>query len=83
MKKYPEYKYPPRQGDLPKEELIERARTYQAEMQCDIHFKYTCEACGERCTLEEPNTLYEKGECQCGHIMPITHGGFMLVKKLR
>lgn len=67
--------------DLPREELLASAedamRRYPG---ATLHFKFTCPHCGERCTLQEPNTLYESGECfRCGKTEPITHGGFMLM----
>ncbi len=49
-----------------------------------VHFKFTCAACGTRCTLEEPNMLREAGECfACGATTTIREGGYMLVQKLR
>jgi len=75
-------KIPPREGDLPVAELIRRAA---AEILLDkkhgidtsVHFKFTCENCGERCTLEEPNAIYEEGEChKCGHKTKIVVGGY-------
>lgn len=76
--------HPPREGDLPREELIA-----EAERVCqqgwnglkvkDVLFKYTCQWCGERCTMQEPNKLYENGECfACGKSTPIKFGGFLL-----
>lgn len=48
-----------------------------------VLFKYSCEKCGERCTLDQPNMLYENGEChKCGHIQSIDKAGFTLVSKL-
>ncbi len=45
-----------------------------------VHFKFTCDRCGARCVLAEPNTFRERGECpSCGHVQPISAGGFMLV----
>jgi PHP family Zn ribbon phosphoesterase len=71
-------------SDLPRKELIRRAESLMwkaAEQgaEIEIYFKFTCEACGERCTLNDVNTLYEKGECaKCGHITTIEKGGFMV-----
>lgn len=69
--------------DLPRAELLQRAKRvmedYPPESKPEIHFKFTCEKCGERCALEEPNILYEHGECfNCGHSTKIDKGGFML-----
>jgi hypothetical protein len=45
----------------------------------EIHFQFTCPACGARCTLEEANILYERGECYaCGTDAPIEQAGFLL-----
>lgn len=45
-----------------------------------VYFKFTCEACGERCTFNEPNSLYEQGECcECGHMTTVTKAGFSLL----
>jgi predicted RNA-binding Zn-ribbon protein involved in translation (DUF1610 family) len=44
-----------------------------------VFFKFTCPACGTRCTFNDPNTLYERGECaDCGHDAPVTHAGYAL-----
>jgi hypothetical protein len=80
MKTYP--------NDLPRGELLARAQaaiTQFAKEGCAAHvnFKFTCEKCGQRCALTEPNTLYENGECfACGHETPITHGGFSMTVNL-
>lgn len=71
---------PPR--DLPRDELLRCAEEAVERYGpiAFVHFKYTCEQCGERCTLEEPNMLRENGECfRCGHSQPIREGGFLLV----
>jgi hypothetical protein len=45
-----------------------------------VHFKFTCPACGERCVLEEADTLYERGTCfKCGADSPIEKAGFLLI----
>ena len=49
----------------------------------DIFFKFTCVHCGERCMLQEPNMLYEKGECHaCGKETEIKVGGYTLALHL-
>lgn len=78
-------KYPPREGDLPREELCRRAQMALDEWGegTQILFKFTCEHCGERCTFQEPNQLYENGECfACGQSTPIKFGGFAIRKTL-
>lgn len=71
--------------DLPRKELADLAeRTIHEHMakglRAEVHFKYTCANCGARCILAQPNTLYERGECNvCGHETVIEKGGFMLM----
>lgn len=70
--------------DLPRGELQELAwqalRKYPG---AEIHFKFTCEHCGERCTLEDANSLYEFGICaKCGKETKIEKGGFDLLMRL-
>lgn len=71
--------------DLPREELMQLAHETLVQYPgAEIHFKFTCGHCGTRCTLQEPNTLYESGECfECGKLTPITHGGFMVAMQFR
>lgn len=69
--------------DLPREELMQKAQEvlnkYKGPGHAQVFFKYTCEQCGERCILSEPNKLYESGECcECHHITRIDKGGMML-----
>lgn len=76
-------KHKPREGDLPRDELIRRAEEAVAPNGQwpggDVYFKFSCEHCGERCTLQEPNKLYENGECfVCGKSTPINYGGFTI-----
>lgn len=75
--------FPPREGDLPREELLKAAQeqtgTHGQWPGADILFKFTCSHCGERCTLQEPNQLFENGECfACGKSTKIEFGGFMV-----
>lgn len=47
-----------------------------------VHFKYTCEKCGTRNVFQEPNVIYERGECvECGHETVIVEGGYTLFLK--
>jgi len=67
--------------DLPRKTLIRRADEVLVLLGdiAEVHFKFTCEKCGKRNTLSEPDTLNESGECsRCGHVSKITKGGFML-----
>lgn len=75
--------HPPRQGDLPRQELAKLAdktiKEHGGPSRCSVRFKFTCKWCGARCTLVEENTLYEKGGCaDCGKETEILFGGFSL-----
>ena len=67
--------------NLPRAELFARAQQALKEMPpgTEVYFRYTCAKCGSRRTLSDPNTLHENGECECGHVQPITEGGFSLL----
>lgn len=68
--------------DIPRDEAMRKAEIH-ARNGWAVHFKFTCEQCGERCVLEEANQLYEYGECcQCGHKTKLDMVGFMLVRPL-
>jgi formylmethanofuran dehydrogenase subunit E len=73
--------------DLPRKELLaaaEEAMQKFIDQEPEIHFKFTCEECGERCMLSQKNMLYEKGEChKCGHETEIKKGGFALMLNLK
>lgn len=73
-------KHPPRKGDLPREELMKTAMDVIAGGEgIQVFFKFTCEHCGERCLFNEPNMLYEYGECHaCGRSTIVEYGGFMV-----
>jgi predicted RNA-binding Zn-ribbon protein involved in translation (DUF1610 family) len=71
-----------RPKDLPRDELMVSAEAaiLSAPLGSYVHFKFTCENCGERCVLAEANTLWQKGECfACGYETPIAAGGYMLI----
>lgn len=72
--------HPPRKGDLPRAELEKLAqKALEDHKGAEVHFKFTCQYCGERCTLDEPNRLYENGICfACEKETPIHFGGFSL-----
>lgn len=77
-------KFPPRDGDLPREELVKAAdKAIGPRGQwpgATVLFKFTCEHCGERCTLQDENQLYERGECfVCGKETEIKFGGFTIM----
>lgn len=74
----------PRKNDLPRGDLEDAANYAIAQMaqkgvEAIAFFKFTCPHCGERVTFNEPNALYEEGECaKCGIISPVLFGGFDL-----
>lgn len=69
--------------DLPREEAMRKAELL-AQQGWTVHFKFTCGNCGTRCTLQDPNTLYEYGECyECGHKTKLDMVGFLLERRLR
>ena len=69
--------------DLSRAEILKLARKAAAEHPgARIHFKFTCLTCGDRCVLEEANTLYQRGICfNCGSDSPIEKAGFLLIDK--
>ena len=72
----------PLKGDLPRKVLIESATTARIDYGvdiCNVFFKFTCSHCGHRCMFQEPNKLYESGECsECGKATEVQYGGYML-----
>jgi rRNA maturation endonuclease Nob1 len=73
-----------RPNDLPNEELLRHANIViqsftDLGIKAEVYFKFTCANCGNRCALDQPNVLFEKGTCdKCGHLTHITEGGFLL-----
>ncbi len=48
-----------------------------------VHFQYTCDQCSSMVVFDEPDTIYEIGECcVCGHEQTIERVGFVLSKIL-
>ena len=70
--------------DYPREEILKKAiQALEQFPGAKVYFKFTCSHCGERCTFQEPNMLYESGECcKCGKDSPVTMAGFSLEMKL-
>jgi len=67
--------------DHPRQQIMQTAQ--EALDRCgpgtEIHFQFTCPVCGSRCTMEEANVLYERGECYaCGTDSEIKAAGFIL-----
>jgi len=70
--------------DYPRAEIMKMADAAIAKHggpeHARVYFKFTCEACGARCTFAEPNQLYELGECdRCQHMTPVAVAGFSLL----
>ena len=67
--------------DLPREDIIAMAdRVVAGNSTASVYFKFTCAHCGNRCTFQEANTLFERGECDsCGKETVVDKAGFMLV----
>ena len=67
--------------DLSRAEILKLARDAAAKHPgARIHFKFTCPKCGQRCVLEEPDTLYQRGICfGCGSDSLIEKAGFLLI----
>lgn len=75
--------FPPRPGDRPREEIVRMASEAIAQNGgpgvSEVYFKFTCPHCGERCTFDEPNQLFEEGECcGCGTKSRVEVAGFIL-----
>ena len=69
--------------DLPSKEAMIRAELL-AQQGWTVYFKFTCGHCGERCILQDPNTLYEYGECcVCGYETKLDMVGFLLERRIR
>ncbi len=50
------------------EKIIDRGGT--------IYQKFTCESCGQRLVLDQPNVFHTSGSCdQCGHVTDLTIKG--------
>jgi transcription elongation factor Elf1 len=52
----------------------------------EIYQKFTCDKCGSRQTIDEPNKFYATGQCEeCGHItdMRIKGCNYLAIMKRR
>lgn len=66
--------------DLPRQELMDHANKFleKYEGNACVFFKFTCKYCNARCAFEDPNVLYEEGECsECGRISIVDEGGYI------
>jgi hypothetical protein len=81
-------KYPPREGDLPLDDLVKLAdKTIEdagGKENCTVYFKWTCAHCGARVMFSEPYTCYTEGQCpECEEITKVEVGGLTAHFKLR
>jgi predicted RNA-binding Zn-ribbon protein involved in translation (DUF1610 family) len=61
--------------DFPLDEVFARAQEV-VDHGHRVHQKFTCAACGQRLTMEEPNKFWTKGTCdKCGHVTDIRADG--------
>src|SRR4051812_44087984 len=70
--------------DYPRDEIaklaVEAIERHGGPQFARVYFKFTCAQCGERCQFDEPNALYETGECHaCGHVTTVEIAGFSLL----
>lgn len=62
-------------NDYPINECIEVANKY-IENGAKVYQKFTCDKCGSRQTMDEPNTFFKTGRCEaCGHVTDIEKRG--------
>jgi hypothetical protein len=62
-------------NDYPFYEVAEKAGEL-IRAGADVYQKFTCQKCGNRLTMEEPNIFYREGSCDnCGHITDIEKTG--------
>ena len=63
-------------NDYPLSEILEAVNELRARGGVTCYQKFTCDKCGERQTIDEPDTFYAKGKCEeCGHITDIEKKG--------
>lgn len=77
----PDYK------DYPIEKCQERIdKIFEKRPDARFYQKFTCENCGNRLTIEEPNVFYTQGRCDnCDHVTDLRKRGcnYMMVLGLR
>lgn len=61
--------------DFPFDEVAENA-LHLVKQGHTIFQKFSCEKCGVRQHMEEPNKFYKTGKCEtCGHVTDLTRTG--------
>lgn len=70
-------------SNYPLEECVRKAQTY-INKGAKVYQKFTCANCGQRLTMDVPNTFYETGDCdKCGHVTDIKADGCNYMMVLR
>ena len=74
--------------NFPRDEIMRMAdkaiREAGGPDRAQVFFKFACTSCGERVEFQEPNKLYERGECcNCGLDQPVNEAGFSLLLNLK
>lgn len=67
-----------RYTDFPFDDVCKKALELinSAPGKIDVYQKYTCSGCGQRLTMDKPNTFYETGSCdKCDTITNIKEKG--------
>jgi hypothetical protein len=68
----PKIKY----NDYPFEDIVREAAKLIEEKKANVHQKFTCDSCGSRQTMDEPNKFFTSGICEeCGHVTDIVEKG--------
>jgi hypothetical protein len=66
---------PIKSPDCPFYETAEDAEKW-VKKGCTVFQKFSCEKCGSRQTMENPNAFHTKGRCEeCGHVSDLIENG--------
>lgn len=72
-------------SDYPIEDCVATASAIKNKMgdKVAIHQKWTCQHCGARQTMEQPDTFYTRGRCEeCGKVTVIARCNYVIVAAL-
>jgi hypothetical protein len=62
--------------NYPMDDILTEVNKVLENPNVNVFQKFTCAGCGNRLTIEEPNTFYTSGKCDaCGHITDIKKDG--------
>jgi len=69
--------------NLSRQDAMQRAQLW-LDLGWETHFTFKCEQCGEVCSLDDANTLYERGECcTCGYEQDLNEGiGLLMILRI-